>query len=134
MGAVVLDSSVLIGLLNAEDAHHEAAARRLELSHANGEEFVLPASVLAEVMIGRIRSDRTSARAAMYDVVAAFGPVRPVDADIAFGAAELRARHRSLRLPDALVIATAVLEDAPMLTFDKRLASVDERVQVIEAD
>jgi predicted nucleic acid-binding protein len=37
-------------------------------------------------------------------------------------AAELRAQYRSLRLPDALVLGTALAREARLLTFDARLA------------
>ena len=57
-----------------------------------------------------------------------------VDADVAKAAARLRARHRSLRLPDALVIATGIVDDAAVLTCDRRLAAVDDRVQVLDPD
>jgi predicted nucleic acid-binding protein len=44
-----------------------------------------------------------------------------LDAEIATAAARLRARHRSLRLPDALVIATASVRRADRLvTTDRR--------------
>jgi len=38
------------------------------------------------------------------------------------------------RLPDALVIATGIVDDATVLTCDKRLADVDSRVQVVNPD
>jgi predicted nucleic acid-binding protein len=48
----------------------------------------------------------------------------PVDRGIARRAAELRAEHGALRLPDALVLATAQLRDAQLLTFDDRLTQL----------
>jgi len=44
------------------------------------------------------------------------------DRRIGWRAAELRVRHRALRLPDALVLATAQACEADLLTFDDRLA------------
>ena len=46
--------------------------------------------------------------------------VEALDADIARVAAALRARHRSLELPDALVIATAIHLDADHLIATDR--------------
>ena len=43
-----------------------------------------------------------------------------LDTEIAVAAARLRARHRSLRLPDALVIATAMLAGADQLVTTDR--------------
>jgi PIN domain nuclease of toxin-antitoxin system len=49
-----------------------------------------------------------------------------------FDPAELRSRHRGLRLPDALVLATAEVDAADrVLTADKRWAAADERVEVV---
>jgi predicted nucleic acid-binding protein len=46
------------------------------------------------------------------------------DREIARRAAELRAATEALRLPDALVLATAQLRGARLLTFDERLAQL----------
>jgi predicted nucleic acid-binding protein len=52
--------------------------------------------------------------------------------DIAETAAELRAHHRALRLPDAVVIATGdVLGADAVLTGDARWRRVSRRVRVI---
>lgn len=132
MGAVVLDSSVLLGFLNVGDAHHLSATQALQAVRERGDWFVLPATVLSEIMVNRIRSQPASARSVQQQVVDTFGPVRDVDQDVAYAAAELRAAHRSLRLPDALVIATGIVDDATVLTSDARWAAVDPRVLVIK--
>ena len=50
--------------------------------------------------------------------------VVPVGEEIAVNAADLRARHKSLKLPDALVIATADSQGAEsLLTTDRRWPS-----------
>lgn len=135
MGTVVLDSSLLIGFFDPKDPHHDAAARHLQRMHQDGDSYILPAVVLAEVMVGRIRSNPHTARGAMRTVIDAFGPVRDVDEEIAFVAAELRAQRPSIQMPDALVVATAILEEATVFTFDKRLANAAvDRVQLIPAD
>jgi predicted nucleic acid-binding protein len=65
--------------------------------------------------------------------VALFGDERVVDRLVAVEAARLRARHPSLRVPDAVVVATGVVDDAVILTFDRRLAGVDPRGQLLDA-
>jgi predicted nucleic acid-binding protein len=42
-------------------------------------------------------------------------------------AAELRARHNGLRLPDAIVLATARELGARLMTYDRRLARLARR-------
>jgi len=46
-------------------------------------------------------------------------------------AARWRARHQALRLPDALVLATADAAADVVLTGDKQWAAPDRRVSVI---
>ena len=58
--------------------------------------------------------------------------VEPISADIAERAAVLRAAHRSLKLPDALVIATAdALEATLLLTADRTWTRVNRRARMI---
>ena len=61
-----------------------------------------------------------------------FGPLRPIDADVALVAARLRAKHRALRLPDALVLAVAHVDAADViLTADRKWSGYDQRVRLI---
>jgi PIN domain nuclease of toxin-antitoxin system len=46
--------------------------------------------------------------------------VHPLDVPVAHAAARLRATHRSVRLPDALVLGTAAVLSATVLTTDRR--------------
>lgn len=46
------------------------------------------------------------------------------DREIGRRAAELRVSHGTLRLPDALVLATAELRGERLLTFDERLGQL----------
>jgi predicted nucleic acid-binding protein len=48
---------------------------------------------------------------------------------IARRAAGLRAEHPSLRLPDAMSLATAIATDSTLLTLDKKLRHVARRAQ-----
>lgn len=130
MGAVVLDTSVLLGALDPSDAHHTATLRALPGYRQHG--FSVPTSVLAEALVSTAR-DAPSAVPDLRDrITNLFGRTRVIDDDIAEAAARLRAQHRSLRLPDALVIATGVVDDADViLTADARWLGIDERVRLL---
>jgi predicted nucleic acid-binding protein len=130
MGALVLDTSVVLGFFHADDAHHWSARNALADARHHNETFILPASVVSESMVGAYRSGTAADR--FRRMTGLFGPVRQVDEEVALRAAELLARTRSLRLPDALVIATGIVDDAAVLTCDKGLADVDERVRVVQ--
>jgi predicted nucleic acid-binding protein len=55
MGLTVLDAGVLIGFLDGRDAHHAGAHRLLTASLAANDTLALPASALAEVLVGPSR-------------------------------------------------------------------------------
>lgn len=132
MGTVVLDASVMLALLDPEDALHEAATGALRAHRAGGDRFVLPASVLAEVLVGVARLGDDELEQRRGQIVAAFGAPAVLDESVAVAAARLHARHRSLRLPDAVVLATThVLGAEAVLTGDKRWERLDARVKLV---
>ncbi len=121
MGLTVLDAGVLIGFLDASDAHHAAARQALTDARNRGDRIVMPASALAETLVGPARRG-ASAVAAVQNLVARLPiEIAPLDEVVAVAAAQLRARHRALKLPDALVIATAsTLGADTLVTTDRR--------------
>jgi len=119
---VILDASVLIGLLDTADAHHRAAVDDVEAADHAGHALHLPASAYSEVLVAFARADRVSdARNAIANMGIS---ITPLTAAIAGRAARLRADHDRLRLPDALVLATAQQMDAQLLTYDQQLARI----------
>ena len=135
MGTVVLDSSILIALLDPEDAHHAAAAEVVRGVRHDSIRILLPVSVLAEVLVGAHRQgpERVSHAERFVDAIA--DEVRVIDRPIARAAAAVRAAHPAIRLPDALVLATGQIVAADAVyTGDKRWRAVDPRVRVVGAD
>jgi predicted nucleic acid-binding protein len=126
MGRVVLHSSVVLGLGSPEDRlHHASVAALAEREHLD---LVLPVSVFSEVLLGAFRlGERTAVRMEeMIDGLVA--EIRPIGR----AAAMIRARRKSVRLPDALVLATGVVLDAEVLTGDNRWRDEPGHVTVIE--
>jgi predicted nucleic acid-binding protein len=133
MGTVVLDASVVLALFDPLDSLHVPASAETRSRRDQGDEFMLPASVLAEVLVGAARRSETELATRRSLAIAAFGLPRPLDEEVAVAAARRRARHRALRLPDALVIATADVVGADVvLTGDKRWARLDKRITIIQ--
>ena len=122
MGALILDASVLIGLLDTADAHHALAVDDVEQADLGGTRMLAPASAYSEALVSFARAKRgKDAR----DAIAAMGiSVTPLTAAIAEHAAELRARYDRLRLPDAIVLATARELDGRLLSYDERLTKI----------
>jgi predicted nucleic acid-binding protein len=125
VGTLILDASVLIGLLDTSDAHHNIAVDEVEAADRRGTTLLTPASAYSEALVSFARASRLpDAR----EAVAAMGiAVTPLTAGVAERAAELRAAHDRLRLPDAIVLATARELGAELLTYDGRLKRIANR-------
>jgi predicted nucleic acid-binding protein len=126
MALIHLDAGVLIGFLDGNDAHHDASRATIAGALDRVDRLATAASALAECLVGPARRGE-DAVAIVHDLVRRL-PIEVVslDVEIATAAARLRARHRSLRLPDALVIATASVADADRLvTTDRRWPDAD---------
>ncbi len=121
MGLIHVDAGVVIGLLDADDAHHESANAALARVLRSGDRLAMAASAFAECLVGPQR--RGPRAVAVVDDLIERLPIDIADLDrgIARTAASLRARHIHLRLPDALVIATAIEHSADeLITTDRK--------------
>ncbi len=132
MGTVAVDSSVVIALFDSEDAHHAAAEQAVRAARDGGGVLCMSAIVLAESLAGAERLGSAEASERLTKLVRLFGAARPVDQQVAAVAAGLRVHHAWLRLPDALVLATAAVDGADVvLTCDRRWSRVSAAVTVV---
>jgi predicted nucleic acid-binding protein len=125
VAALILDASVLIGLLDAADAHHQRAVEHVDQADSAGTTLLTPASAYSEALVAFARAGRTAE--ARYAISAMGITIVAMSQQIAEGAAEIRAQHERLRLPDAIVLATARDLGAELLTYDDRLDKVAQR-------
>jgi predicted nucleic acid-binding protein len=125
VGALILDASVLMGLLDSADAHHESAVSDVERADQAGVPLVAPASAYAEALLAFARADRTDEA---HEAIAGMGiTIAPLTATMAERAAAIRAQHKDLRLPHAIVLACAEELEADLLSYDERLRQVVSR-------
>lgn len=105
MGVVLLDSVVIVAFLDRSDAFHNAADRRLR-ALANQERLIVSAVSYAELLTGVTlgHHDEQVARGFFDELI---DSIVPVDKEVAERAAELRGMKKSLKMPDALTLATA---------------------------
>jgi predicted nucleic acid-binding protein len=132
VGLTVVDAGIIIGVLDANDAHHDAAARALSTVVSQGDRVAVPASAYAEALVGPARRG-PSARGAVDEFLSDLAAeVEPITRQSAARAAELRATHgRRLKLPDALVVAIAMhLRADRILTTDRRWPKLPVEVVV----
>jgi predicted nucleic acid-binding protein len=125
VGTLILDASVLTGLLDVSDVHHVVAVDDVEAADQARHSLLVPASAYSESLVAFARAGRVSdAR----EAIAAMGiVVTPLSAAVAERAASLRAEHERLRLPDALVLATAREHGGDLLTYDDELKQIADR-------
>jgi len=120
MGLTVIDAGVLIGFLDESDTHHHTSTREFESARRQGE-VVIPASALAESMVAPARHGEASLDAVREFVARLPLGVAQLDAEKAIIAAQVRAQFGPrLKLPDALVIATAINLEADVLVTTDR--------------
>lgn len=121
MGLIHLDAGVIIAFLDAEDVHHDAARSAIAGALENADRLSIAASALAECLVGPARRGPRAVEVVMTLLERLPVSVVDLDAGIAVRAAGLRSRHRSLKLPDALVLATAEQSDADrLITTDRQ--------------
>ena len=136
MGLIVLDAGPLIAVLDAQDAHHAAAVAALREVEASGDRLIVPAAAYAECLVHPAKRG-PSAMSAVDDYLNALpATIEPITGLIAREAARLRAKHgRRLRLPDALVVATALEVGADrILTTDAGWPRLPLRVDVLRTE
>jgi predicted nucleic acid-binding protein len=120
--ALILDASVLIALLDTADTHHKRAIDDVEAADQEGRQLLLPASAYSETLVAFARARRLDeARQAITGMGVT---VVSLTDTIAERAAQLRARHDRLRLPDAIVLATAQELAGSVLSYDRRLSRI----------
>lgn len=113
---IVLDASVLIAYLDAEDAHHQKAESLL--AREIDDEFAANPLTLAEVLVGPARIGRLdAARSALQELEVA---EQSFPADTVVRLARLRA-ETGLRMPDCCVLLVA--QDA-----GARVAAIDDQL------
>ncbi len=133
MGLTVLDAGVVIAVLDASDVHHAAAAEAVTSARERGDTLVLPSSAYVECLVSPYRRGPEAVAVVDSFVDALPARVEPASRAIASTAAELRARHAgALRLPDALVVATALVVGADrLITTDAGWPALTVSVEVL---
>ncbi len=120
MGLTVVDAGVLIGFLDTDDVHHERATAALFAARERQDRLTVPASALAETLVSPARSGADSINVVLRLLARLPIEVAPLEETVAVAAATIRASNPSLKLPDALVVATAQVADADhLLTTDR---------------
>lgn len=132
--AVVLDSDAVIGFLDRNDALHAAADKAIR-DLVGKERLLVSVVTYAEVLTGaRLgHHDERQVKGFFSDLIS---DVLPVDMNVGEMAADLRSRHKSLRMPDAMILATAQIHPDVKLVVTgdlqaTRVASLGLKVRLL---
>jgi len=118
---ILLDASVLIAFQDSENANYQ---RAVDLIVSMDESYIFVSEVTwAEVLVGAIIANEVED--AVDGILRELGVavINPEGSDWPLLLAEARART-GLKMPDAIIIATAEILGAQVATLDKRLAKV----------
>jgi predicted nucleic acid-binding protein len=121
---VLLDSSVLIAILNPRDKHHQVAID----SYSSADRYQISAISLTEVLPAAIKAGRASAVRQKLEEIARV--VVDLDSEIGNLAAQVRV-ETGLKTPDAIISATAQARKAQLWTFDAGLAKVHKGARLL---
>ena len=127
MGAIILDSSVVIAFLNSSDKHHIAAKSAIEASNSS---FKISILTVSETLVKASGLSESRKKELLADLSTAFAPFYPFDLEVAVLAASVRAKS-PLRLPDAIVSATATINKAELWSCDARLVNAHKGARLI---
>jgi predicted nucleic acid-binding protein len=105
VGLILLDSTVIVGFLDADDALHKvtvARFREIVGSHPLVASVISYAEVMTGVSLGHHPKKHVDG---FFDTFVK--DLLPIEKPVAARAATLRGRRKSLPMPDALILATA---------------------------
>ena len=125
-GVVVLDAGVVIGYLNAKDSHHAWVLDLLQ-RHID-DQLVASALTHAEYLVVPTRDSRTGD--ALMKLLDFDLDVEQLDERAAVGLARVRVETQ-LRMPDAIVVHTALMRKASLATTDRVLADAARRLGIV---
>ncbi|HUY72924.1 MAG TPA: PIN domain-containing protein [Candidatus Dormibacteraeota bacterium] len=122
--AVILDSDAVVGFLDRSDALHEAADAAIRKLAAK-QPILVSVITYAEVITGVRLGHHDDVRVSGF-FTEVISRIVPVSVEIADRAAELRVRSKALKMPDALIVASAETEPEVdlLLSGDRDLANL----------
>ena len=116
MAGLILDSDALLAIMNSEDRHHKSIKKRL-LQGADS--LSISVVTYSEALVYPFEEDNYEAMS--LGIQTLVSEIHDVTRSIATKAAALRAASK-IKLPDALIAATAIEKGLTLLTFDEKLA------------
>jgi predicted nucleic acid-binding protein len=131
-----IDTNVFLNVKNKEDPYYQYSKRILQLIDDGELQGVVPAIVVAELCAGYHEFNELTEKDELlaqlrtnpnYEIV-------NLDLEVADEAGRIRAVTH-LRLPDAILVASSLIAEAPILvTHDDQLAKAQPLIRVLAAE
>jgi predicted nucleic acid-binding protein len=131
-----IDTNIFLNVKNKEEPYYEYSKKILQLIDDGELEGVVPAIVAAELCAGYHEFDELAEKDEFLTQLRTNPNYTIVDLDleVADEAGRIRAMTH-LRLPDAILVASSLIADAPILvTHDDQLAKAQPVVRVLAAE
>jgi predicted nucleic acid-binding protein len=120
---IVFDANVLIGWADPDDNHHKAADQLVDQAILSREELRIHPLTLAEVLVGQTKAgtaDKFKTALAKMRIHTIVDPECNTTEKWSDDLALIRA-ETGLKMPDAVVLTSAITLGAAIATFDDRL-------------
>jgi predicted nucleic acid-binding protein len=123
---VLLDSTVIIAALRETDLHFEQA-KEIFMSSSKSN-LAISAITLTESLIRPHSLGAIHATRAETKIRSLIGVIHPFDGDTAVLSARIRSSHKT-KISDAIIIATAITTESELLSFDRKMMGIYERIK-----
>lgn len=133
---ISIDSNIFLNVKNKEAPYYRYSKKILQLIDDGRTEAVVSTIVVAELCAGFHEFGQLTEKDEFLAQLAANSNYEVVDVDlrVADEAGRIRAATH-LRLPDAILVASSLIADAPMLvTHDDQLNAAQNLIQVVTAE
>lgn len=129
--SVYLDANILIRMTEGVEEERNALHAVLSEYVALGAVFITSELTFTEVLVHPIRFKRQDRIERYHRLLSEFVEPKPVSREVLLTAARLRADLPSLRTPDAIHTATALVAKAPVLiTGDRGIKTIQDSLVV----
>ena len=123
---ILLDSTVVIAALSGSDSHHKNAQEIL--SSTARSQFAISAVSVGEVLIRPSVVGKESVELFLSGLNRLVSQVIPFQQEHALLSASIRGKHK-ITFVDSMIIATAIIGDRKLISFDRKMMGIYERVK-----
>ena len=123
---ILLDSTVVIAALSGSDSHHKNAQEIL--SSTARSQFAISAVSVGEVLIRPSVVGKESVELFLSGLNRLVSQVIPFQQEHALLSASIRGKHK-ITFVDSMIIATAIIGDRKLVSFDRKMMGIYERVK-----